>query len=325
MQDLRLMRIVFIAILITQTRTFAFGQIPCPRNQPVIAYHEELEVIFLFGGFCSESKTRLKDLWKFENGAWKEISSNQAPQARSGHALVYDSSNDRLILFGGKNNDGELLSDLWSWEGTDWQLLSEQGPPARQSHRIVTTKSGIILFGGSNGDGKSLSDTWIFSENSWVENNTGTKPPGRRQHTLTFDEKRKKVVLFGGFDRVEGEKIVFGDTWEFDGADWSLTDTNLDIARDHHAMVYNPHTNSTVLFGGYNDGYLGDTWSWNGRKWKKLAASGPARAGKPGLVFDSNLKRIVLFGGGNNDNMHPMDFWWFDDKTASWKEYERIN
>lgn len=127
-------------------------------------YNKNQEAIFLFGGFCSESKQRLNDLWKFQNGQWQEISSSQKPEARSGHSLVYDTNGDQLILFGGKNDAGDFLADTWSWNGSDWLLISKNGPEPRQSHRIIYSESGIVLFGGANDEGKSLADTWIFAE-----------------------------------------------------------------------------------------------------------------------------------------------------------------
>lgn len=294
------------------------GQNPCPRNQPVIAYHSELESIFLFGGYCSESNTRLNDLWKFADGQWENVENENRPSARSGHAMVYDKANKRLVLFGGKDNNRTLLNDTWIWDG-NWKLLTNEGPPARQSHRLVETDLGILLFGGSNNEG-SLDDTWFFSDGNWKEMNTTNVPPARRQHTLAFDNDRNVTILFGGFDRSDDSKTILGDTWEFDGNDWTKKAANPELARDHHAMAYSKASKSAILFGGYRDGYLGDTHLWNGQDWRKISSQGPSdRAGKPGLVAISP-QMLVLFGGGDASNLYLMDFWKFNTNSLEWSQ-----
>ncbi len=234
--------------------------------------------------------------------------------------MVYDKKEERVILFGGKSNDGSMLNDTWSWDGEDWALISRSGPEARQSHRLVLTDQGILLFGGSGKDGLSLDDTWLLKKNSWGEIGVTQSPPARRQHTLAFDEKRQRTILFGGFDRKEGEKTVYGDTWEFNGIKWVQVADDLEMARDHHAMSYNPENGVTLLFGGYYGGYLGDTRSWDGTEWTLIDTKGPARAGKPGMMYDSNAKKIVLFGGGNSESMQLMDFWTFESDSGNWKQ-----
>jgi Galactose oxidase, central domain len=60
------------------------------------------------GGFLS-------DLWQLDvaTGSWTQLSpSGNGPSARSAATLIADPSRNRLLLFGGKNADGEL-GDLW--------------------------------------------------------------------------------------------------------------------------------------------------------------------------------------------------------------------
>lgn len=315
---------VFTLLISTEQLYSQIEKLPCPRNQPVVAYHSKAQRIFLFGGFCSATKKRLNDLWKFDGEKWESVSSKNAPAPRSGHTMIYDSLRDRLIVFGGKNQQRELLNDLWAWDGTNWTLLSNEGPTPRQSHRMVFNNENgdFFLFGGSNSAKQSLNDTWVFRKGAWKKLTSPQAPPPRLQHTLAYDDKRKKVILFGGFDRTEKGKIVYGDIWEWSVLDgWVFKDKNEKMARDHHAMVYDPVLKGTILFGGYYQGYLGDTWIWNGEKWLLKTDNGPARAGKPGLLYDTNKKRAVLFGGGNNENMYLMDFWEFNSPKKTWNKY----
>lgn len=297
------------------------SQDPCQRNQPVIAYHEKAKAIFLFGGYCSQTKSRLNDLWKYSNGRWIEIQSDLKPEARSGHSMIYDKEREALVVFGGKNDKGELLNDLWNWDGHSWKRISDGGPEKRQSHRMVSLSEGdgLFLFGGSNIYGSPLGDSWLFKDGAWTEI-SGKGPPGRLQHTMCFDLRNKKVILFGGFTKIENQKHVYGDTWEWgQSTGWKLVANNSGLARDHHAMSFDTCTNTAILFGGYNGGYLGETLGWTGESWEVLSESGPSpRAGKPGLIFHSDLNRTVLFGGWDESNKPLMDFWIFDGNRRVW-------
>ena len=301
--------------------------IPCPRNQPVIAYHEKENAVFLYGGYCSEAKKRLSDLWKFDGRKWINISSKQAPTARSGHSMIYDKKRNRLLVFGGKNDDGGLMNDFWSWDGNNWEKINGIGPEARQSHKIVynSNNGDVFLFGGSDINGKALNDTWIYRNEKWIKIKSDGAPPGRLQHTICYDQKRDKMILFGGFRRTDNGKIIYGDTWEWSSQQgWQQSANDLNMFRDHHAMVYDSKNEKTILFGGYNKGYLGDTWSWDGAKWEEIITDGPsARAGKPGFIFNSIDKALVLFGGWDKNNKPLMDFWLFNYRQKAWKRYIR--
>lgn len=299
--------------------------IPCPRNQPVIVYHQKEKAIYLFGGYCSRDKKRLNDLWKFDGQSWTPVTTKNAPPARSGHSMVYDAFENRLLVFGGKNDAGELLNDVWSWDGEEWTEIPGKSPEPRQSHRMTfNPKDGtVLLFGGSSVDGKALSDTWLFEDDRWISLESKNLPSPRLQHTLNYDPLRNVMVLFGGFNRNNGNKEVFGDTWEwYPSEGWKLKADNEEMARDHHAMAFDIGLERIILFGGYNEGYLGDTWSWDGIKWTKLSVDNQlARAGKPGLVYDSMKEAMVLFGGWDRNNQPLMDFWQFNTEGRSWDQY----
>ncbi|MDW3193780.1 MAG: kelch repeat-containing protein [Cytophagales bacterium] len=309
------------------TLTGSIQPTPCPRNQPVIAYHEQDRSFYLFGGYCSESKTRLNDLWKFDGQHWQLIEQDHSPEPRSGHTMIYDPTHRRLLLFGGKNDQGLLLNDLWEWKNGSWHLITESGPPARQSHRLVVNSStgDLLLFGGSDVNRQAFGDTWIFNGETWLEKTDKAGPPARLQHTMTYDNTRAKVVLFGGFNRIGTEKIVLGDTWEWDHINgWVLASMNDHLARDHHAMTYDPNLKLTILFGGYHEGYLGDTWGWDGSNWRPLSQAIESgltrRAGKPGLTYNTHIHRITLFGGWDHTNQPLMDWWYLDENE--WKSLE---
>jgi hypothetical protein len=107
------------------------------------------------------------------------------------------------------------------------------------------------------------------------------------------------VVLFGG---TPDGSTVLGDTWTWDGSNWTLqTPAASPSARGGAVMATDPATGHVVLFGGDSTGgstLLGDTWTWDGSNWtlQTPAASPPAR-GYAAMAADPATGHVVLFGG----------------------------
>jgi hypothetical protein len=93
-------------------------------------------------------------------------------------------------------------------------------------------------------------------------------------------------------------------------------------------MVYNPATETVVLFGGtgadngdYGGTPFGDTWEWNGRTktWTQMfPASSPSPRGTT-LAYDAISNTVVLFGGDNGGGdccrIYYNDTWTWDGVT----------
>jgi murein DD-endopeptidase MepM/ murein hydrolase activator NlpD len=58
---------------------------------------------------------------------WSQKSTYPSPSARTGHAMVYDSYRQEVVLFG-----GDSTGETWIWDGANWQLRSPvNSPPPR--------------------------------------------------------------------------------------------------------------------------------------------------------------------------------------------------
>jgi hypothetical protein len=126
---------------------------------------------------------------------------------------------------------------------------------------------------------------------------------------MAYDSVRGRTVLFGG----SGIGGFFGDTWEWDGANWVQVATTGPSARAAHATAYESQRGRTVMFGGHDStGMLGDTWEWDGAAWlPQIFASGPAPRFTHAMAYDSQRGRTVLFGG-NNPGVLYGDSWEWD-------------
>lgn len=138
---------------------------------------------------------------------------------------------------------------------------------------------------------------------------------------MAYDAARQQVVLFGGFaDSGVGDYVYFGDTWTWDGTNWTEQHPETaPPARCCMGMVYHAAQQQVVLFGGC-DGFdeFNDTWVWDGRNWRELhpSTSPTSRCGA-GMAYDAAKRQTVMFGGLFGDLPEDFSTWMWNGKT--WK------
>ncbi|HMN60675.1 MAG TPA: kelch repeat-containing protein, partial [Anaerolinea sp.] len=204
-------------------------------------------------------------------------------------------------------------------ETIGWKLVNTpQQPSARmlQGMAFDSQRGKVVLFGGDDSGFSRLSDTWEYDGGGWVQKSPAHSPAGRVNidQAMAFDALRNKVVLFGGL----GEGQYLGDTWEYNGVDWSqVSPSQSPSARDAHAVAFDSLHGKTVLFGGINMLTFDDTWEYDG-DWhlKTLAVKPPARF-HHSMAYDSQRNVVVLFGGSTTTSLLN-DTWEYDG--ATWKQ-----
>lgn len=143
----------------------------------------------------------------------------------------------------------------------------------------------------------------------WTQAAPANAPSARERHAMVFDSTRGVIVLFGGSDAAG----LDGETWEWNGTNWTLRSTSGPSARRHHAMAFDSARGVTVLFGGRDSAYRGDTWEWNGTSWTLRSSGGPtARAGHA-MAYDASRGVTVLFGGYTTTTVN--DTWEWNGTT----------
>ena len=114
---------------------------------------------------------------------------------------------------------------------------------------------------------------------------------------MAYDQVTKQLVLFGGGASGGG---VLGDTWTWDGANWSQQAPVASAsARAGAGMAYDVWSGQLIMFGGNTGGSpSSETWSWTGTNWVRLhpATSPPPEAGVA-MAYDAATSQILLFGG----------------------------
>ena len=249
---------------------------------------------------------------------WVKYSPVTKPGGRFNHAIAYDSSRGRTVVFG---DSCGFYSDnyTWEWDGVNWTKHTPTVSPPPREYAAMTydsTRNVVVLFGGMSCDNSSyLNDTWEWDGSNWQQRFPSVTPPSRIAHGMTYDNARNVIVLFGG----GANDSRLGDTWEYNGTIWiKRTPINSPPARVFSALVYDSIRNRTVLFGGQHvsDGIncLNDTWEWDGSNWTEHnpSVSPPSRCWHTeALAYDSVRGYTVLFGGDhyNGANSHFNDTW----------------
>jgi hypothetical protein len=301
---------------------------PLARGDHAMVCDNESGVIVLFGGENS-SNNYFNDtlVYNLTSNIWLKMNPPVTPLGRCGHAMTYDSANDRILLFGGKEKN-KAFGDTWTYDlRTDaWTNESPLiSPPSRSDFDIVhdTAHNYSILFGGWDGQ-YSLNDAWTYDLNinnwSYLE---PTIPLPRWIHAMVYDSTHKEEVLFGG---VHGyyKCGYFNDTWTFNISTKKWTNMKPLTAPQNRAvpsMVYDNIHDKIILFGGWNDSYaFNDTWIYDlsTNNWTEMNPKiAPSIRADYTMAFDSSDGVVVLFGGQGNVLLLN-DTWTYNLTTNNW-------
>jgi hypothetical protein len=219
-----------------------------------------------------------------------------------GASMVFDSTRNKFVIFGGRASSGYDLADIWEWDpgaSAFTDRTTSGGPSARSQHSMVFEKSTgkVLLFGGGLADSTSgatsislaFGETWEWDAGTgaWTQLKPTSAPGARHDSALIWDSKRNRAVLFGGMQKPQADVdgIPQNDVWEWDPAkaNWTLRTSKgkQPTARWGHAMAYDPGRGMAVLAGGEDldtNLELADLWDWdpNSATWtQRLDGSEP--------------------------------------------------
>lgn len=96
------------------------GPVPAGRDYANMAYDAESDRTILFGGVLAGASEGRDETWAYDYNAntWILMSPDIHPEPRTRHAMTYDDSADRVILFGGVSYfvDDQYLGDTWTYD-----------------------------------------------------------------------------------------------------------------------------------------------------------------------------------------------------------------
>jgi hypothetical protein len=289
------------------------GTLPPGRLAPSMAYDQISARLIAFGGMTTSGTSN--DTWAYNGAAntWTEVKPpGTLPPARYAATMAYDSVTHRLIMFGGSNDLGVPLNDLWAYDAAanSWTEVKPTGvlPPTRSGHAMVydPVAHRLITFGGRGAAGVPLNDTWAYdaAANTWTElKPAGTLPPTRSGHAMVYDPVTHRLIIFGGRS---DSGAPLDDTWAYDPTAITWTELKpsgtLPAARSWYSMAYDPASGRLIMFGGQDSAgtTLDDSWAYDlSNMWTELEPSGTQPRARAGHVMaaDSASGRLVMFGG----------------------------
>ena len=196
-----------------------------PAAEAGFVYDSRRDRFIAFGGSVGDGST-YGDTWEFAGRTWARVAS-QSPPARQAHTMVFDERRERTVVFGGTGSyapgqPAPRLGDLWEFDGQRWRAVKfADGPGPRTSPGAAfDSKRGItVVFGGVDSSG-FLGDLWAWNGTAWrkLADASSAGPAPRAMGHLAYDQKRDRLVLFGGREGWPDGDL--NDTWEWDGATW---------------------------------------------------------------------------------------------------------
>lgn len=270
---------------------------PMPLNDTAIAFDSRRDRVVIYGGITAAIGQQVRT-WEFDRRQWSELVRGSSDMPGRDRPMIYDSARGLCVVAIGVKS--------FVYDGQSWRVEPNISVPPRSwgAAMVYDAAANRAFFHGGFGSLDSLDALSDFHQRNgdspWIRLAIETIPP-RGSHAMIYDPSRKRIVIFGG----ESWSRVFGDTWEWDGTNWTQIVTPQSPAKRFRTeMAYHEDLGGTILFGGgdyssdpVNPRCYGDTWFYDGVSWTKLLDTGPTPRFSHAMVFDSIRRRIVLYGG----------------------------
>jgi formylglycine-generating enzyme required for sulfatase activity len=262
------------------------GPKPSARWGHGMVYDTRRERLVLFGGFRPSpgnpfpDAVAFGDTWEYDGSTWTQVAST-GPSPRGYFGCAYDPIRQRTVLFGGAGPNATYLQDTWEWNGATWTAVN---PATRPSVRRAPAmafdieRAEVVLFGGG-ALGTQFGDTWVYNGTTWTQRTPATSPPARWEAAMAYDPTCGRALLHGG--ATFSYAPVYGDTWQWDGFNWTQTAGAQPSPRHGAAVAFDLQAGRVRSFGGRGSaGFLDEFWERAGGCNRTMATLTPAVAGQ---------------------------------------------
>jgi cysteine-rich repeat protein len=308
---------------------------PAARAYMQGAYSPTARSLLMFGGYAQA------DTWEWQANTWRDGKCTYPstvcpilPASRVNAMLVFDSSNQRYLMFGGAIAGSGFTDEMWTYRSEtpntpitpDWKKLTLATPLVTPPKRNAMSafydprRNRVVMFGGVNAEG-TFQDTWEFdcATDTW-EQVPIVGPPASHGGVMVYDPRLNRGVLIAG----ESTQTWVYTAREVNGSmerKWSQLANVGEVpgARRYASAVYDPNRGLVVLLGGLAFGEAqSDIWELSNDTWRQVSLASGARPPRFGAIaaYDIEAARIVLFGG---QNIYALDDTW----TLQWAS-ERV-
>ncbi|MEW6040094.1 MAG: kelch repeat-containing protein [Elusimicrobiota bacterium] len=199
----------------------AFLVSPSSRAYFSLGYSPGDNRVYLFGGV--RGTNIYNDIWRYDvvSSSWSLVDVGvSSPSPRFGQGMVYNSSGNCFIVFGGQNNSN-VLDDLWLFypSSSTWTQKNpiDSNVPSQRTDFFfdyIESSGKFLLYGGWTGFGLS-DETWIYDpvNNRW--SSAAYRPdqtrPSARNKIQALYYSANMLGIFGGNDGTSK-----GDFWVYE-------------------------------------------------------------------------------------------------------------
>jgi cysteine-rich repeat protein len=294
-------------------RTLTPGHAPA-RSDVQLVYDAKHDRTLTVAGYYPPQPRR--DVFAFDAKAWRRIDPLPLP-LRFHTSATYDSTHERVVVFGGMTYSSNRLDDTDVLMGASWTQVPGPAPSPRFGAALAhDARTGAnVLFGGNDMSGAPLRETWELVGTTWSQNASAGGPPAQSGAAMAFDPVRQELVLLD----------IAGKTWLYTNRAWRPLDTKASpSARFGARLVFSRERNRVVLFGGVADSgttseVLTDMWELDvegdERVWHQVLYSNPPPPRRGfGLAAHDSLDSLVLRAGFTSSGETIGDTWLFQYK-----------
>ena len=239
-----------------------------PNNSPSGRYSHRMvfdpitNKIILFGGY--RDAQYLADTWTYDyvTNNWTEVTPTNSPPKRAATSMVYDNTNNIVLMHGGIN----VGDETWSYNTTSnkWINMNITGGPGDREgayYSFDQDNGKFIVYGGWT----DPSDTraYDYKSNTWTNLNSTNEPTKRRSYAsnMFYDPIMKRSIFYGGASNV----CCYDEIWSFDYDEnswYEINSTNTPGGKWLHGMAYDSYSDFVILFGGKvrDNSMSNETW-----------------------------------------------------------------
>ncbi len=200
---------------------------PTPRFYTSTAYEQINNRMIAFGG-RSASQINLNDVWILSNAdgstggpQWMQLNiAGNSPSPRESNFIFYDSTKNRLIVYGGYSLSAGNLNDIWVLSNANgiggvpvWTQLSPNGLGPQNTIASLGRGGGydeknnrLIAFILTKSDGQYKHEVWVLTNANglggapeWILLHSAILPPARTSYMSVYDSLSNQLLILGGF------------------------------------------------------------------------------------------------------------------------------
>lgn len=157
-------------------------------------YDKDEQKVVMFAGESHLNVLTAK--WAWNGQEWTQIQTGMSIPEVSGYTLAQNPEDHSVLAFYGQST--------WRLTDSNWVAVGDQAVKTNNyagSMAYEPNLDAYISYGGIDLDDQSvLDETWIFKDGQWLELKTPYNATTRWGQMMFYDEKRKAIMMLGGFD-----------------------------------------------------------------------------------------------------------------------------